>query len=52
MGIGERYGLTIYDSMIVAAALLAGCTSLVSEDLQNSQELGYHLLVKNPFRIG
>ena len=50
--IAERYGLTIYDSTIVAAALLAGCTSLLSEDLQDGQKLGDHLVVKNPFRIG
>ncbi|MEO8409536.1 MAG: PIN domain-containing protein [Propionivibrio sp.] len=33
--IAERHGLTIYDSMIAAAALLAGRTVLLSEDMQD-----------------
>jgi len=49
LAIAERYGFAIYDSMIVAAALLAGCTSLISEDLQDGQQLGGRLVVRNPF---
>ena len=33
--VAERYGLSVYDSMIVAAALLAECTVLYSEDMQD-----------------
>ena len=29
----ERYGMSIYDAMVVASALLAGCDELLSEDL-------------------
>jgi predicted nucleic acid-binding protein len=46
----ERYGLSVYDSMIVAAALLAGCKTLVSEDMQNGQIIDGTLVVRNPFR--
>lgn len=46
----EKYGLSIYDSMIVAAALLAKCSTLLSEDMQHGQKLDGKLLVRNPFR--
>ena len=45
----ERYGLSIYDAMIVASALLAGCKTLVSEDMQDGQILEAKLRVWNPF---
>jgi predicted nucleic acid-binding protein len=31
----ERHGLSVYDAMIVAAALLGGCKTLYSEDMQD-----------------
>lgn len=48
--IAERYGFTVYDAMIVSAALLAECSILYSEDLQHGQVLEKRLTVKNPFR--
>jgi predicted nucleic acid-binding protein len=45
----ERYRLSIYDSMIVAAALHAGCDRLWSEDLRHSLVLDGRLEVANPF---
>ena len=48
--ISERYGFSVYDSMIVAAALLAECSVLYSEDWQDGQVLDKRLTVKNPFR--
>jgi predicted nucleic acid-binding protein len=48
--VAERYGLSVYDAMIVAAALLAGCETLVSEDMQDGQVLEGRLQVRNPFR--
>ena len=48
--IAEKYGLSVYDAMIVASALLAGCKTLVSEDLQHGQVLDGRLTVRNPFR--
>jgi predicted nucleic acid-binding protein len=46
----ERYGLSIYDSMIAAAATLNGCARLWSEDMQHGMRLGEGLRVENPFR--
>lgn len=48
--VAERYGLSVYDAMIVAAALLAGCKTLVSEDMQDGQTIDGRLEVWNPFR--
>ncbi len=40
--------LSYWDSLIVAAAELSGCSYLVSEDLQNERRLG-EILIVNPF---
>ena len=48
--VAERYGLSVYDSMIVASALLAGCKSLLTEELQDGQTFDGRLKVRNPFR--
>lgn len=45
----ERYGFSFYDALVVAAALEAGCTRLLSEDLQHGQRIG-DLIVVDPFR--
>lgn len=44
----ERYSLSWWDALIVAAARLAGCRWLLSEDLQAGQELG-SVTVVDPF---
>ena len=51
LGIAERYGFHIYDSLILASALDAGCTTLYSEDMQDGQTMG-GLTVRNPFAAG
>jgi predicted nucleic acid-binding protein len=48
--VSERYGFSVYDSMIVAGALLAGCKTLYSEDLQHRQVIDGKLTVINPFK--
>lgn len=45
----DRFGLSLWDGLIVAAAQVAGCRYLLTEDLQDSRELD-GLLVVNPFR--
>jgi predicted nucleic acid-binding protein len=50
LGIAERYGLSIYDSMIAASALDAGCDTLWSEDMQHGMKLDEGLRISNPFR--
>jgi predicted nucleic acid-binding protein len=47
--LAERYSLSIYDAMIVASALLAGCTTLWSEDMQNGLLVEGQLRIVNPF---
>lgn len=47
--VAERYGYSLYDSMIVAAALQAGCRTFYSEDLQHGQVIEKRLTVTNPF---
>lgn len=46
--IAQRYGYHIYDSLMIAAAQHAGCTSLYSEDMQHGQKIG-SLRIRNPF---
>ena len=45
----ERYGMSVYDGMIVASALLSGCTTLFTEDLQDGQVIDGQLTIRNPF---
>lgn len=47
--IAERYGFSIYDALIVSAALSAGCTTLYSEDMQDGQVIDRKLTIRNPF---
>jgi predicted nucleic acid-binding protein len=37
LDIHERYGISLYDSVLVATALIAGNKTLYSEDLQHGQ---------------
>jgi predicted nucleic acid-binding protein len=43
-----KQGFPFYDSLIVAAALEAGCRRLLTEDLQHGQKIG-SLRIDNPF---
>src|SRR5882724_6658701 len=47
--LAERYSLSIYDAMIAAAALHAGCDTLWSEDMQHGMALDDRLRIVNPF---
>lgn len=44
----ERYRFSIYDGLIVASAIQAGCTTLFTEDLQHGQIID-GLRIENPF---
>jgi predicted nucleic acid-binding protein len=48
VAISRRYQLHIYDSLILAAAALAGCEIAYSEDMQHGQMVGSVKIV-NPF---
>jgi predicted nucleic acid-binding protein len=47
----QRYRLSVWDGLIVQAALQAGCATLLSEDLQAGMRFG-DLEVVNPFVLG
>jgi predicted nucleic acid-binding protein len=47
--IAESYGFSLYDSMIVSAALQSGCTDLFSEDMQHGQKIEAKMVITNPF---
>jgi predicted nucleic acid-binding protein len=48
--LAERYQFSVYDAMIVAAALLAGVKTLYSEDMHDGLRVEKKLVVCNPFR--
>jgi predicted nucleic acid-binding protein len=48
--LAQRYRLSIYDSMIVASALLADCDRLWSEDMQDGLVIDGRLRIVDPFR--
>jgi predicted nucleic acid-binding protein len=44
-----RYRFSYFDSLIIAAALAAGCSTLYSEDMQHGQVIAGRLTISNPF---
>jgi predicted nucleic acid-binding protein len=49
LDIAERYGFSVYDSMLLAAAQKANCSTFFSEDMQHGQRIG-GLTIRNPFK--
>jgi predicted nucleic acid-binding protein len=47
--LADRYGYSVYDAMILAAALESGCKQLLTEDLQHRQRVESTLEIVNPF---
>jgi predicted nucleic acid-binding protein len=50
IAIAGRTGYRLYDALIIAAALGAGCGTLFSEDLHDGQVIDGRLTIHNPFR--
>jgi predicted nucleic acid-binding protein len=50
IALAERYGFALYDAMVVASAILSGCDTLWSEDMQDGMVLAGGLRIRNPFR--
>jgi predicted nucleic acid-binding protein len=50
LALAERYQLNIYDGMIVAAAQLAGCTVLYTEDMHDGLVID-RLTIRNPYAV-
>ena len=48
--IGERHGHSIFDALMIAAALRAGCGTLWSEDMQDGLVIDGRLRIIDPFR--
>lgn len=49
LDVRNRYGFSYWDCQIAAAALEAGCSTLLSEDLQHGQVIEGRLQILNPF---
>jgi predicted nucleic acid-binding protein len=49
LAIVERYGFPLYDSLLIAAALIAGSKRLYCEGLQHDQLIDRQLRIVNPF---
>ena len=49
LAVFERYKFSLYDSMLIAAALIAGAKIIYSEDLQHGQVIDSQLRITNPF---
>jgi predicted nucleic acid-binding protein len=47
--IAQKQGYHIYDALVVAAALEAGCATLYSEDFRDGQVIEGQLTIRNPF---
>jgi predicted nucleic acid-binding protein len=50
LDVRARWRFSFYDSLIVAAALAAGCSRLLSEDLQHGQRIEA-MTIHNPFKV-
>ena len=48
--IAQQHRLSFYDSQIVAAAVVSGARTLMSEDMQNGMVM-HGLSIKNPFTL-
>jgi len=49
LNIAQKHGYNIYDALIVATALKAGCETLYSEDFHDGQTIDGQLTIRNPF---
>jgi predicted nucleic acid-binding protein len=50
VSIQDDFGVSFWDSLIIAAALTADCRYLLTEDLQHGQDLR-GMVVVNPFKV-
>ncbi len=49
LALAQKYQYSYYDSLILAAALSAGCKTLATEDMQHGQVVEATLKIRNPF---
>ena len=48
--LAQQTGYALYDALILASAIEAGCDVLYSEDMQHGQVVEGRLTIRNPFR--
>lgn len=48
--LAEKHMLSFYEALVIAAALEAGCSVLLSEDMQAGRRFG-DLTIENPFTV-
>lgn len=46
--VASRYAYSIYDALVIAAAIGSSCETLYSEDIRSGQKIG-NLTIRNPF---
>ena len=49
LSIAGQTGYAIFDSLLVASALIAGCTALLTEGMQHGRVIDGRLTIRNPF---
>ena len=49
IALARKHALSVYDAMIVAAGLLAGCDIVISEDMQDGFRVADRITISNPF---
>jgi predicted nucleic acid-binding protein len=49
LDLAQQHGFAFYDALIVASALDAGCTTLLTEHLQHGRVIDDKLTIRNPF---
>lgn len=49
LSLAREHNFPVYDAMIVAAAIEAGCSTLYTEDMQHGLVVGQQLRIVNPF---
>ena len=49
IALAQKHALSVYDAMIVAAGLLAGCDTVLSEDMQDGFRLSDRITISSPF---
>ena len=47
--LAQKHAYAIYDALVIATALHAGCNTLYSEDLADGQVIHGRLTIRNPF---
>ena len=50
LDIKERYNYSLYDCLMLASAIEANCNMILTEDMQDGQEINNTLKIKNPFK--